>query len=42
MRHPDGRGTTVPVHPGRDLAKGTLRNILTDAGLTIEELQRLL
>jgi predicted RNA binding protein YcfA (HicA-like mRNA interferase family) len=21
MRHPDGRGTTVPVHPGRDLAK---------------------
>jgi predicted RNA binding protein YcfA (HicA-like mRNA interferase family) len=42
MRHPDGRGTTVPVHPGRDLAKGTLRNILTDAALTIEELQRLL
>jgi predicted RNA binding protein YcfA (HicA-like mRNA interferase family) len=42
MRHPDGRGTTVPVHPGRDLAKGTLRNILTDAGLTIEEFQRLL
>jgi predicted RNA binding protein YcfA (HicA-like mRNA interferase family) len=25
MRHPDGRGTTVPVHAGRDLAKGTLR-----------------
>jgi predicted RNA binding protein YcfA (HicA-like mRNA interferase family) len=23
MRHPDGRGTTVPVHAGRDLAKGT-------------------
>jgi predicted RNA binding protein YcfA (HicA-like mRNA interferase family) len=42
MRHPDGRGTTVPVHPGRDLAKGTLRNVLTDAGLTIEEFQRLL
>jgi predicted RNA binding protein YcfA (HicA-like mRNA interferase family) len=42
MRHPDGRGTTVPVHPGRDLAKGTLRNILADADLTIDELQRLL
>lgn len=42
MRHPDGRGTTVPVHPGRDLAKGTLRNILADADLTISELQRLL
>jgi len=21
MRHSDGRGTTVPVHPGRDVAK---------------------
>jgi predicted RNA binding protein YcfA (HicA-like mRNA interferase family) len=42
MRHPDGRGTTVPVHPGRDVAKGTLRNILPDTGLTVEELQRLL
>src|SRR5260370_23160263 len=23
MRHPDGRGTTVPVHAGRDVAEGT-------------------
>lgn len=38
MRHPDGRGTTVPVHGNRDLAKGTLRGILSDVGLTIEEL----
>jgi len=42
MRHPDGRGTTVPVHQGRDVAKGTLRGILSDIGMTIEELQRLL
>lgn len=42
MRHPDGRGTTVPVHPGRDVAKGTLRGILADVGMTIEDLQRLL
>jgi predicted RNA binding protein YcfA (HicA-like mRNA interferase family) len=42
MRHPDGRGTTVPVHPGRDVAKGTLRGILSDVGMSIEELQRLL
>ena len=39
MRHPDGRGTTVPVHAGRDVAKGTLRSILSDVGLTAEELQ---
>jgi len=38
MRHPDGRGTTVPVHVGRDLAKGTLRGILSDVGMTINEL----
>jgi predicted RNA binding protein YcfA (HicA-like mRNA interferase family) len=42
MRHPDGRGTTVPVHPGRNVAKGTLRGILADVGMTVEELQRLL
>jgi len=42
MRHPDGRGTTVPVHPGGDVAKGTLRGILSDVGMTVEDLQRLL
>jgi predicted RNA binding protein YcfA (HicA-like mRNA interferase family) len=42
MRHPDGRGTTVPVHPGRDVARGTWRGILADAGMTVEEVQRLL
>jgi predicted RNA binding protein YcfA (HicA-like mRNA interferase family) len=42
MRHPHGRGTTVPVHPGRDVAKGTLRGILADAGMTAEQLQQLL
>jgi predicted RNA binding protein YcfA (HicA-like mRNA interferase family) len=42
VRHPDGRGTTVPVHPGRDVAKGTLRGILADLGMTADELRRLL
>ena len=42
MRHPDGRGTTVPVHQGRDVAKGTLRGILSDVGMTTEELRQLL
>jgi predicted RNA binding protein YcfA (HicA-like mRNA interferase family) len=42
MRHPDGRGTTVPVHKGRDVAKGTVRGILSDVGITVEELQWLL
>jgi len=42
MRHPDGRGTTVPVHPARNVAKGTLRGILADTAITVEDLQRLL
>jgi len=42
MRHPDGRGTTIPVHQGRDVARGTLRGILSDIGMTMKELEQLL
>jgi predicted RNA binding protein YcfA (HicA-like mRNA interferase family) len=28
MRHADGRNVVVPVHAGRDMPKGTLRNML--------------
>lgn len=38
MRYPDGRGTTVPVHGNRGVAKGTLRGILGDVGMTIDQL----
>lgn len=37
LRHPDGRGTTVPVHKGRDVAPGLLRKIASDINLTVEE-----
>jgi predicted RNA binding protein YcfA (HicA-like mRNA interferase family) len=37
-RHSDGRGTTVPLHKGRDLAPPLLRQIAKDIGLTVEEL----
>ena len=41
MRHPDGRNHgTCPSRPR--CGQGTLRGILSDAGMTIEELQRLL
>ena len=42
MRHPDGRTVPVPVHPGRDMPKGTLRNILAIVGMEIDELRKLL
>jgi predicted RNA binding protein YcfA (HicA-like mRNA interferase family) len=39
MRHADGRAVSVPVHPGRDMPKGTLRGILVIVGMDIEELR---
>jgi predicted RNA binding protein YcfA (HicA-like mRNA interferase family) len=36
-RHPDGRGTTIPFHPGRDISPILLRQIIKDIGLTVDE-----
>ena len=38
FRHSDGRGTTVPVHKGRDISPVLLRQIADDINLTVEEL----
>lgn len=36
--HPDGRKTTVPVHKGRDIPRGLLRQIVTiDVGMKMDE-----
>ena len=40
LRHPQMRRLTVPNH--RELAKGTLRALIREAGLTKEELSKLL
>lgn len=37
-RHPDGRSTTVPFHPGRDISPILLRQIAKDVGLTVDQL----
>ncbi|MEQ4718144.1 type II toxin-antitoxin system HicA family toxin [Nonomuraea sp. B19D2] len=42
LRHDDGRVVSVPVHLGRDLPKGTSRNILSLTGITADELTDLL
>jgi predicted RNA binding protein YcfA (HicA-like mRNA interferase family) len=39
FRHPDGRTTTVPNHPGRDLARPLVREILREIDLTSERFQ---
>jgi predicted RNA binding protein YcfA (HicA-like mRNA interferase family) len=36
-RHSDGRGTTVPLHHGRDIAPALLRQIAKDIGLSAEQ-----
>jgi predicted RNA binding protein YcfA (HicA-like mRNA interferase family) len=41
LRHPDRRASlTVPLH--RELKRGTLSGILSDAGLDADQLRRLL
>ena len=37
FRHPDGRGTTVADHGGRDIGPPMSRQIAKDIGLTWEE-----
>ncbi len=38
-RHPHGRTTTLPKHPGRDLARPLIREILREIKLSPEEFQ---
>jgi predicted RNA binding protein YcfA (HicA-like mRNA interferase family) len=38
FRDSAGRCTTVPFHPGRDIAPTLLRQIAKDIGLTVDEL----
>jgi predicted RNA binding protein YcfA (HicA-like mRNA interferase family) len=40
LKHPDGRRTTVPLHRGRNLGRGLLRQIMRDAQLDVEDLTR--
>ncbi|MFQ5762303.1 MAG: type II toxin-antitoxin system HicA family toxin [Candidatus Bathyarchaeia archaeon] len=37
LRHPDGRTTVVPVHPGEELDRRLLRKISADISMNPEE-----
>lgn len=41
-RASDGKRVTVPVHQGRTVPVGTLRAILRDAGISVDEFRELL
>lgn len=34
FKHPDGRFTLVPKHPGEDIGRGLLRQILREINIT--------
>jgi len=42
MKHPDGRSTVIPVHPGEELGLGILMEIMSDVGLNKKEFLDLL
>lgn len=42
FKHSDGRTTVIPYHPGKDIGKGLLREILKDLKINIADLQKLL
>jgi len=39
-KHPDGRRTTISFH-AKDVKTGTLRGIIADLGISVEEFNRL-
>lgn len=41
LKHPDGRRTTVPNHPKKELKRKTISGIINDTGLTVEEFLKL-
>lgn len=42
LKHPDGRRTTIPYHPAKEIRKGTLKAIIEDLDMTTEEFTKAL
>jgi len=40
--HSDGRRTVISRHAGKDIPRGTLRGILRDLGISVDEFVKLL
>ena len=37
LKHSDGRRTTVPYHPSQEIRRGTLKAIIDDLDMTVEQ-----
>ena len=42
FKHRDGRRITVPIHVGKDIGRKTLRGIIADLDLNVEEFIKVL
>jgi predicted RNA binding protein YcfA (HicA-like mRNA interferase family) len=42
MKHSDGRTTVIPVHPGEELGRGILKEIIADVRMSKGEFLNLL
>jgi predicted RNA binding protein YcfA (HicA-like mRNA interferase family) len=42
MKHPDGRSTVIPVHPGEELGRGILMEIISDVRISKKEFLELM
>lgn len=42
LKHPDGRRTTIPYHPTYEIRRGTLRSVINDLDMNVEEFIRAL
>lgn len=42
LAHPDGRKTTIPIHPGENIRVGLLRKILRDVNISRIEYEKLI
>ena len=42
FKHSDRRRITIPVHPGKEIPKGTLKAILRDSKISTDELIKFL
>ena len=42
FKHSNGRKITVPIHQGKEIGKKTLRGIINDIDITVEEFIKIL
>lgn len=42
LKHPDGRRTTIPYHPSHEIRPGTLKAILDDIEISLDDFIKIL